>query len=213
MENYIMLKGQRIDLTEDQIAQLESAVREENCEERVKWLYSDTQLADIPAGETFKIGNYEFVVLEHYEDGTNVILKDLLRENEEFGDCNNFKDSNVDRICSEFATEIEKIIGPVKLLTHTVDLTSDDGLKCYGTVERRMSLLTADLYRRWVEILDKHKLNKWWWLATPYSTPKHDDDAWVKCVSPSGRVDNDDCSCNCGVRPFCILKSDIFVSR
>lgn len=213
MENYIMFKGQKIELTEGQISQIERVVREESCESGVQRIYSDTQLADIPAGETFKIGKYEFVVLEHCESGTNVILKDLLKENEEFGDCNNFKDSNVDHICSEFATEIKKIIGPVNLLTHTVDLTSDDGLKCYGTVERRMSLLTADLYRRWVEILDKHKLDKWWWLATPYSTPKHDDDAWIKCVSPSGRIDNDSGNRNYGVRPFCILKSDIFVSR
>ena len=177
MENYIMFKGQKIELTEGQIAQLSQVLEK-----------ADIKLADIPAGETFKIGTYEFVVLEHCEGGTNVILKDLLKENEEFGNCNNFKDSNVDNICSEFATEIGNIIGLENLLIHTVDLTSDDGLKCYGTVERRMSLITANLYRRWVEILDKHKLDKWWWLATAYSTPKHDNDDWVKCVSPSGII-------------------------
>ena len=119
----------------------------------------------------------------------------------------------MDHICSEFETEISNLVGAENLFMHTVDLTSDDGLKCYGTVERRMSLLTADLYRRWVEILDKHKLDKWWWLATPYSTPRHEDNEWVKCVSPSGYVRNDDGNYNRGVRPFCILKSDIFVSR
>ena len=208
MENYIMFKGQKIELTEGQIAQMESAVRGESC-----GCVTQSKLADVPTGETFKIGNYEFIVLEYCEGGTNVILKDLLRENEEFGDCNNFRDSNVDRICTEFATEIGNIIGLENLLTHTVDLTSDDGLKCYGTVERRMSLLTADLYRRWTEILDKHKLNKWWWLATPYSTPKHENAEWIKCVSPSGCVDSINVNGNIGVRPFCILKSDIFVSR
>lgn len=202
MENYIMFKGQKIELTDAQVAQLGQMMEKK-----------DVNLADIPAGETFKIGKYEFVVLEHCEGGTNVILKDLLKENEEFGDCNNFKDSKVDRICIDFATEIGNIIGLDNLLVHTVDLTSDDGLKCYGTAERRVSLLTAELYRRWVEILDKHKLNKYWWLVTPYSTPKHDDDNWIKCVAPSGYVRSDGCNGDGGVRPFCILKSDIFVLR
>ena len=206
MENYIMFKGQKIELTEGQISQMESILRGESCG-------CQSKLADIPAGETFKIGTYEFVVLEHCEGGTNVILKDLLKESEEFGDCNNFNDSNVDHICSEFETEISNLVGAENLFMHTVDLTSDDGLKCYGTVERKMSLITTEMYRRYVEILDKHKLDKWWWIATPYSTPKHEDDDWVKCVSPSGDINDDYYYVNVGVRPFCILKSDIFVSR
>lgn len=208
MENYIMFKGQKIQLTEEQIARIERGVMGESC-----GCVPQSNLAEIPAGETFKIGKYEFVVLEHYEGVTNVILKDLLKENEEFGDCNNFKDSNVERICSEFAIEIGNIVGLDNILIHTVDLTSDDGLKCYGTVNRRMSLLTTDLYRRYVDILDKHKLNKYWWLVTPYSTPKHGGDDWIKCVAPSGHIDDLSCSNNIGVRPFYILKSDIFVSR
>lgn len=203
MENYIMFKGQKIELTEGQIAQLNQMVENPNI-----------KLVDIPAGEPFKIGKNEFAVLEQLGDRTAVILKELLKDNEEFGDCNNFKDSNADHICSAFATEIGNIIGLENLLVHTVDLTSDDGLKCYGTVERRMSLLTTEQYRHYVEILDKHKLDKWWWLATPYSTPKHENDEWVKCVSPSGIIGYNDCNRHfSGVRPFCILKSDIFVSR
>ena len=202
MNNYIMFKGQKIELTEEQIAQLNQVIET-----------ADIKLADIPAGETFKIGEDEFIVLDQMEDRTYVILKSLLKESEEFGDCNNYNDSNVDHICTDFATKISGIIGNDNLLMHTVDLTSDDGLKCYGTVERQMSLITTEMYRRYVEILDMHKLNKWWWIATPYSTPKHEDDEWVKCVSPSGFIDNDDYNYDYGVRPFCILKSDIFVSR
>jgi hypothetical protein len=95
-----------------------------------------------------------------------------------------------------------------------VDLTSDDGLKDYGKIRRRASLLTADLYRRYVEILDKHKIDKWWWLATPHSTARHENASWVKCVAPSGYFGSDNyCGGGCGVRPFCILKSNIFVSK
>lgn len=80
-------------------------------------------------------------------------------------------------------------------------------------MERRASLITADMYRKYVGILDKFKLDSWWWLATPWSTKRHDNDAWVKCVAPSGCIFRSDCYFNVrGVRPFCILKSNIFVS-
>ena len=203
MKNYLMLNGQIIELTAKQISEMERIFGA-----------SKVKLEDVPVGETFKIGEYEFVVLEHSKDTTSIIFKDLLKRNETFGGCNNnFNDSNADRICCEFAEEIGNIIGLENITVHTVDLTSDDGLKCFGTVERRMSLLTAEQYRRYVDILDKYKVNKWWWLATAFSTPKHNDDDWVKCVAPSGRINNNDCLNKYGVRPFCILKSNIFVSK
>ena len=99
-------------------------------------------------------------------------------------------------------------------MTHTVDLTADDGLKDYGTINTKMSLLTAQMYREYVYTIDKYKIKKWWWLVTPYSTPTHEDSIWVKCVSPGGFVG--DGECNYGiycVRPFCIVKSCIFENK
>lgn len=200
MKNYICINGKRIELTEEQIAKIEKSVR-----------VSQKRLANIPVGETFKIGEYEFIVLEHAKETTAVILKGLLEDNIVFGSNNNYNGSKVEAICNSFGDKIAKIIGKENLIEHTVDLTSDDGLKCYGKVKRYMSLLTTDLYRRYVEILDKHKLNKWWWLATPHSTPKHKNADWTKSVSPLG-VFNFNYGCIYGVRPFCILNSNIFVS-
>ena len=95
-----------------------------------------------------------------------------------------------------------------------MDLTSEDGLKDYGCIQRRASLLTADMYRHFVGILDLHKLNEWWWLATAHSTKRHENDRWAKCVSPSGGINNVIYgNVGNGVRPFCILKSTIFVSK
>ena len=201
MEIYI-INGQRIELTEEQIAEIERFLG-----------VAKVKLADIPVGETFKIGKYEFIVLEQYSDETAIILKDLIKKSEKFGDCNNFNDSNADHICKKFADEIEGIVGVESLTLHTVDLTSDDGLKCYGVIERKMSLLTTEMYRYYVEILDRYKLDKWWWLATAYSTPKHDNDNWVKCVAPSGGIYFYSYYDVIGVRPFCILKSNIFVIK
>ena len=94
-----------------------------------------------------------------------------------------------------------------------MDLTSDDGLKDYGSICRKASLLTADLYRRYVQILDTCKPSAWWWLATPYSTPAHESSTWIKCVAPAGFIFYDYFYIDFGVRPFCILNSNIFVSN
>ena len=201
MENYIMINGRKIELNGEQAALILSAFENP----------TNIKLADIEVGDTFKIGEHELIVLEHVGDTTAVILKTLLPD-QKFGATNNFDGSDVSETCDQFGREIAGIIGVENIIHHTVDLTSNDGLKCYGTVGRLCSLLTADLYRRFVEILDNHKPDNWWWLATPWSTKKHDGEEFVLCVSPSGCV-----YCGYyrgrGVRPFCILKSDIFVSK
>ena len=202
MENYINLYGNKIELTQEQIEKIAESVGRKQ-----------VKLGDIPAGDLAKIGKYEFIVLEHSKETTAIILKDLLYENKQFGSNNNYKDSNADKLCCEFEKEIAKIVGEDNLIEHTVDLTSDDGLKDYGSVKRKMSLITTELYRRYVEIFDKYKLDKWWWLATADSTPTHTNNTWVRCVSPVGNVNYHFCNYERGVRPFCILKSNIFVSK
>ena len=202
MKNYISINNQKVELTDEQVEKIKTALD-----------MSSKRLSDIAVGDVCRIGTHEFVVLEKSGDTTAVIRKALLKDNVRFGDNNNFEYSKADEICRDFAKELASIVGEDNLVLHTVDLTSDDGLKDYGKVIRQASLLTANLYRRYVELLDKHKLDKYWWLATPFSTKAHDNDAWVKCVSPSGYVDDNYYgSDSYGVRPFCILKSHIFVS-
>ena len=200
--NYIMVNDVKIELTDEQIKKIVES-----------YSARGVKLSDIPVGETFKVDDYEFIVLEHSEETTVVILKDTLHDSEVFGSNNKYTGSNVDELCEEFGKEIEQLVGTDNLILHTVDLTANDGLKDYGEVERKMSLLTAELYRRYVEILDKYKLDKWWWLSTPWSTPTHGYETSVLCVSPSGDICNNGSCFNNGVRPFCILKSNIFVSK
>lgn len=206
MENYICLNGNKVELTAEQVAKLLGRIEGEGeCPVRM--------LSDIPVGGVFKIGEREFIVLEHTDYGTAVLLKDLYVDNVEFGENNNFDGSNVDEICGEFAEKLEGVVGEGNLLLHDIDLTADDGLKDYGTIERKVSLLTAELYRRYVYAIDMHKVDAWWWLATPYSTPTHCDYNWVKCVSPSGYIgDLGHYFSNFGVRPFCSFVSSISVS-
>ncbi len=202
MENYISLNGVKTVLSEEQVRSIAESLKIE----------SSKKLRECQPGENFKIGVYEFIVLEHIGDTTAVILKDLWKSSETFGSNNNYNGSNVDKICNEFGEKIGEIIGEDNLVEHTIDLTSDDGLKDYGIARRKASLITANQYRKWVHIFDKHKIDKWWWLSTAYSTPTHDDNVWVKCVSPSGIIDYYDYGNYYGVRPFCILNSYISIS-
>ncbi len=202
MKNYICLNGQNIELSDAQVAEMQKSLG-----------IGQVKLKDIPVGEPFKVGNYEFVVLEHSKETAAVILKDLLHKEKQFGKNNNYENSYADDLCNDFETEIADIVGENNLIEHTVDLTSDDGLKDYGKIRRKMSLLTAELYRHYVETLDKHKIDAWWWLATAHSTPTHGYKSTVKCVSPDGFIGNVNYNDSNGVRPFCILNSNIFVSR
>ena len=201
MDNYIKINNQITYLTDEQVKSIQQSFG------------TNQKLADIAVGETFKVGKHEFVVLEHSKETTAVILKELLFEEKQFGKNNNYNGSFVDVLCNEFADKLAGIIGNAAIVEHTVDLTADDGLKDYGKIKRRVSLLTAEQYRRYVEIFDKHKIDAWWWLATAYSTPTHNSPNWVKVVSPSGDVNANSCNFSRGVRPFCILKSNIFVSK
>ena len=199
----LTLDGKAVTLTEAQDAQLRSLLAKEPVE-----------LATLHPGNTFMVGNHEMVVLEHFVDGgTAAIRRELLRESMQFGSSNNYDGSDVDKVCCKFAEELAALVGEENLLEHEVDLTSDDGLKDYGVVKRKASLLTCDRYRRWVETLDLHKIDSWQWLATPYTTPSHENDRWGKCVAPSGLIGLDVCDYDdYGVRPFCIFKSSIFGS-
>lgn len=204
MKNYIIINNQKIELTEEQARQIAEAygVRQK-------------QLAEYAVGDTVKIGNHELIILDNLEDGTTLLLrKEHLPKLMTFGKNNNYDGSDADAACNAFADEIAAIVGEENIVLHEVDLTADDGLKDYGKIQRKASLRTANLQRKYVEILDKYRLDVWEWLATAHSTPTHSITTLVKCVSPSGYFDYFNCNCDdIGVRPFCILKSNIFVSK
>ena len=203
MKNYICICGQNIELNDEQIRQLRESLG-----------ITSKKLRDVSEGKAVRIGEFEFVVLEHSKDTTALILKEDFKDDVQFGANNNkYVDSNVDTICCDFATKLAAIVGEENVIEHTVDLISDDGLKDYGKIRRKASLLTTALYRRYVDILDKFLLEKWWWLATPHSTKRHGNESWVKCVSPSGNIYYSYYYDEYAVRPFCILNSNIFVSE
>lgn len=196
-KSYLVINGNKTELTREQLKQL-GIITE------TAYLSEDGKIAHI--------GKYEFIVIKTDKKiGTVELLLRGTLGDMAFGKNNDFRTSDIKKRLDAFAEEISEIVGKENIVEHMVDLTADDGLKCYGTTKARMSLLTANMARENVDILDEFKLDGWWWLATPCSTPKHNNNRWIKCVSPSGIYGDyyDDYN---GVRPFCIFKSSIFQS-
>lgn len=173
-------------------------------------------LFQIASGDTFKVGKFEFIVLEqnHTLGTTEVLLKDFWKTAKFDENTNNYKDSGIrKKLNSDFYDELANEIGVMNIIPHTVDLTADDGRKDYGMCDDSVSLLTCEQYRKYVDIIDKYRITSdWWWLATPYSTSSNGYDYTVRCVINDGTLHNNDCNYVNGVRPFCIFKSGIFVS-
>ncbi len=171
------------------------------------------KLTEIKKGETLKIGDIEFIKFSDENGETVVVAKDILFRSR-FGNNNDLRSSDIlKKLNDEFLPKLAEVIGEENIVEFETDLTTLDGLKPYGVMKSKVSLPTFDFYRENVEIFDKHKLDKYWWLATPESAKPHDEPFWIVCVAPSGNIFYRNCyDVDGGVRPFCILKSDIFVS-
>lgn len=171
------------------------------------------KLSDIKDGDTFKIGDVEFIKFSDIDGIATAVTKDTIF-NSEFGKDNNFAKSTVlKKLNDKFLPQISEMVGIENICDITTDLTTLDGLKPYNDLVSKVSLPTFDFYRANVEIFDKYKIDKWWWLATPESAKPHDNPNWIVCVAPSGHVDYYNFNYYFGVRPFLRFVSSIFVSN
>lgn len=169
-------------------------------------------LPKVENGETFKIGDIEFIKIADNDDVTTVMTKEAIFESD-FGNNNNLANRKIlDRLESEFLPKIIAEIGEENILDFETDLTTLDGAKTYGTITSKVSLPTLDFYREHIEIFDKYKLDSWYWLATPWSALPHYNSSSILCVSPSGYFYYDYGNCKYGVRPILRFVSSIFVS-
>lgn len=168
-------------------------------------------LSSVKVGD---IINDKYIVLEHFADGTTaVIRKDLLENSMKFGDDNNDWRQSVVRkyLNNDYLREIEAEFGKDNIVEHTTNLFSMDGLDDYETCRDKVGLLDIDQYRKYRKVLGKN-MDSWWWLLTPDSTPSGWSTRYVRCVDEGGGVGYFGYVFSGSVRPFCILKSSIFVS-
>ena len=140
------------------------------------------------------------------EDRTYYFMNEILKRSE-FGRTNNYAESYIrnDLVNSELADDLKKEFGD-KLVPISLDLTSMDGFKDYGSIEG--DILAIPNIQLLMKFGDKIPLvENWYWLATPNQTPARKDSSYVRYVLSDGGVSCDDCVDRGGVRPFFILKS------
>lgn len=128
-----------------------------------------------------------------------------------FGSDNNYINSTVRWVANQCPPAIRAInvLGEYSFVPPQIDLLSHDGLVDYGTCKGDLfGILIHDMYRDNRKNIELSCM----WLSTPYSTSNGYGSGYAVCVRSDGYVDYDWCG-NCGsVRPFFILKPDIFVS-
>ena len=176
---------------------------------------SKVQLSTLNPGEIFKIGEYDFIVLEQCEERTAVISKGFIAENVKFDeDSINYKESNLKKVIENLIQPVIEVeVGSKNLIEHEVDLTSVDMQDEFAGFKCKVRPITFDEARLYNNLLVNKNLNDWWWTCTPWST---EDRGWkysITVVAPSGDFNCRNFNYSFGVRPFCILKSNIFVSK
>lgn len=171
-------------------------------------------LGSLKPGETFMIGEHEFIVLEQNYETTNVISKNIMAENVQFD--KNTKDYNKSSLKRYIEEKIRPIIleniGAGNFVEHSVALTSVDNQSEFNDCICDIRPITFDEAREYNDLLVNEDLPEYYWTITPWSTSER---GWnsISVVSPSGFINGSNCYNDCGVRPFCILKSNIFVSK
>lgn len=173
------------------------------------------QLSELKPGETFKIGKHDFIVLDHVGNTAKVISKGFMAENVVFDrDSKDYNTSNLKKVIErDIQPIIESEVGTENIVEHSVDLTSVDMQREYKDCTCKVRPITFNEARRYNDLLVNKDLDDWWWTCTPWSTKDRGREYSMAVVASSGYVGYYGCSCYNGVRPVCILKSNIFVSK
>lgn len=171
-------------------------------------------LSTLKRGDVFQTtGKRKYKVLEQYGDKVKIISLNLVKENVKFGDNTDYNKSSVKKLCdTEILKDFEEEFGAENIEKHTVDIITVDGQKV-GSTECKIRPITFDEAREYTDITPNESLSDWYWTLSPWSTK---DRGWknsCSVVSPSGDVVNGYYGSGGGVRPVCILKSNIFVSK
>ena len=181
------------------------------------------EIGKLAAESRFTYGGMEWVVLEHnlLKKAVLVLAADVLKT--ESGETqympfdeenkNDFAASSVRAFLNGDFLEELAAAGADKeaFLPLALDLTSDDGLKDYGIDRVTIGIYTDQIYREFRNIIPP--ASDWHWTATPFSTARNGYEHLVRSVYSSGALNNNSAYYGSwGVRPLCVLKSDILVS-
>ena len=193
-----------LEVARELVRQLEEAERKNKVE-----------LSTLAPGDVFEIGKNDFIVLEQIGAETKIISKDFMAKNIVYDEnSRDYNKSNLKKIIEDkIQPIIESEVGENNLVEHTIELTSVDMQHEFDDCECKVRPITFDEARKYNNFLPNKDLGDWWWTCTPWSTAKREWAYSMSVVSSAGHVFSCSCSGSNGVRPVCILKSNIFVSK
>ena len=172
-------------------------------------------LKNAARGTAFDYAGQSWILLENDLTGRTLCLSKDITETRAFdeGNCNNFAVASSNKYLNGPYLDnlVEDVNGPNAFLTTELDLTTDDGLKDYGTCTVTIFLLTVDQYRRNRDVIPN--ADDWWWLSTAFSTKSNGYKSLARLVCADGALGSDGaCYGYLGLRPACYLDSDLLIS-
>lgn len=193
-----------LEVARELVRQLEEAERKNKVE-----------LSTLAPGDVFEIGKNDFIVLEQIGAEAKIISKDFMVEDIVYDEnSRDYNESNLKKVIEDkIQPIIESEIGENNLVEHTIELTSVDMQHEFDDCKCKVRPITFDEARKYNNLLPNKDLDDWWWTCTPWSTEERGCSYSIAVVSSAGNVDDDRCNDDGGVRPVCILKSNIFVSK
>lgn len=157
-------------------------------------------------GEQFEYNGIEFTALGEEQGGVLAIVSKQLEEEMPL-DKSNKNDWRISSLRKYLNGEYLEQFNRGDLLPFVSDLTSDDGMKDYGTAEDYVFLLSCDLYRKYRESVPR--FNNWWWTLTPWTCSPFCADS-ARFVVPGGAVSVSEAHNDYGVAPACLFNHKIF---
>lgn len=194
-----------LEVARELVRQLEEAERKNKVE-----------LSTLAPGDVFEIGKNDFIVLEQIGAEVKIISKNFMAKNVVYDETSrDYNKSNLkEMIEDKIQPIIESEVGENNLVEHTVELTSVDMQHEFDDCKCKVRPITFDEARKYNNLLPNKDLDDWWWTCTPWSTEERGCSYSIAVVSSAGDFGDNDCYDGYdGVRPVCILKSNIFVSK
>ena len=173
------------------------------------------KLSELNPGDIFQTtGKRKYKVLEQYTEHTKIISLGFVKENVKFDDnTTDYEKSSLKNLCdTEILEDFEEEFGEENIETDVADLITADGQRI-GEVKCKVRPLTFDEARKYTELTPNEELDDCYWTCSAWSTEERGWKYALAVVSPSGDVDGRNYGNGCGVRPVCILKSNLFVSK
>lgn len=173
------------------------------------------KLSELNPGDIFQTtGKRKYKVLEQYTEHTKIISLGFVKENVKFDDnTSNYEKSSLRKLCdTEILKDFEEEFGEENIETDVADLITVDGQKI-GEVKCKVRPLTFDEARKYTELTPNEEFDDCYWTCSAWSTEGRGWKYALAVVSPSGYIYWNGYGYVYGVRPVCILKSNLFVSK